>query len=70
MRGNVAKRLKKIFQGIAECYDFAIDTIEDHVHLILIAPPRYAPVGIVQIVKSISAKKVFEEFPEIKEKLW
>ena len=73
LRGNIAKRLKEIFQGIAERYGFAIDTmevIEDHVYLFLIAPPRYAPAGIVQIMKSISAKKVFEEFPEIKEKLW
>ena len=47
-----------------------MEVMEDHVHLFLIAPPRYAPAGIVQIMKSISAKKVFEEFPEIREKLW
>ena len=73
LQGSVAKRLKEVFQGIAERYKFEIDTMEvmeDHVHLFLSAPPRYAPAGIVQIMKSISAKMVFREFPEIKEQLW
>ena len=73
LQGSVAKRLKEVFQGIAERYEFEIDTMEvmeDHVHLFLSAPPRYAPAGIVQIMKSISAKMVFREFPEIKEQLW
>jgi len=73
LQEKIAKRLKDIFQGIAERYEFEIDTMEvmeDHVHLFLSAPPRYAPSEIVQIMKSISAKKVFQEFPEVKEELW
>lgn len=73
LKGSVAGRLKEIFQGIAERYEFGIDTMEvmeDHVHLFLSAPPRYAPAEIVQIMKSISGKMVFQEFPEIKEQLW
>lgn len=60
-------------QGIAERYEFEIDTMEameDHVHLFLSAPPRNAPSEIVQIMKSVSAKIIFQEFPELKEKLW
>ena len=70
---KIAARLKKIFQEIAERYGFEIDTMEvmkDHVHLFLSAPPRYAPAEVVQIMKSISAKKVFKEFPEVTEQLW
>jgi putative transposase len=70
LQGSVVKRLKEVFQGIAERYEFEIDTMEvmeDHVCLFLSAPPRYAPAEIVQIMKSISAKMVFREFPEIKE---
>ena len=47
-----------------------MEVMEDHVRLFLSAPPRYAPAEIVQIMKSISAKMVFREFPEIKEQLW
>ena len=66
-------RLKEIFREIAERYEFEIDTMEamdDHVHLFLAVPPKYAPARVVQIIKSISAKMMFREFPEIKKKLW
>jgi putative transposase len=73
LRGALVKSLKRTFQEIAERYEFEIDTMEvkdDHVHLFLSAPPRYAPAGIVQIIKSISGKVVFRQFPEVKEQLW
>ena len=66
-------RLKEIFREIAERYEFEIDTMEamdDHVHLFLVVPPKYAPGRVVQIIKSVSAKMMFREFPEIRKKLW
>jgi putative transposase len=71
--GELAKRLKMSFEEISERYEFEIDTMEvkdDHVHLFLSAPPRYSPAKIVQIIKSISAKMVFKQFPEVKKELW
>jgi len=71
--GELAKRVKMTFEEISERYEFEIDTMEvkdDHVHLFLSAPPRYSPAEIVQIIKSISAKMVFKQFPEVKKELW
>ena len=73
LEGSIAPRLKEIFQEIAERYEFAIDTMEvmkDHVHLFLEAPPRYSPAQVVRIMKSISAKIIFKEFPAVKKQLW
>jgi len=42
----------------------------DHVHIFLHAPPKYAPARIVQIMKSISAREVFAQFPQLRQKLW
>jgi len=73
LKGGLARRLKEVFQEIAERYEFEIDTMEvreEHVHLFLTAPPRYSPSEIVQIMKSISAKVVFREFPEVEKQLW
>ncbi|MEW6543385.1 MAG: IS200/IS605 family transposase [Nitrospirota bacterium] len=73
LRGRLAQRLQEIFVGIAARYEFEIDTqeiMDDHVHLFLSAPPRYAPAEVVQILRSISARKVFEEFPDVKRALW
>jgi len=73
LRGELAERIKTTFQEISERYGFEIDTMEvkdDHVHLFLSAPPRYSPAEIVQMMKSISAKMVFKQFPEVKKQLW
>ena len=73
LKGRLEKRLKEVFREIAERYEFEIDTMEvkgDHVHLFLSAPPRYSPARVVQIIKSISAKVVFKEFPDVKKQLW
>ena len=69
----IAKRVEEIFREVAEIYEFEIETmavVEDHVHIFLSAPPKYAPGQIVRILKSRSAKAVFKEFAEVKRKLW
>ena len=73
LRGDLGKRVREVFGEIAERYEFEIDTMEvkgDHVHLFLSAPSRYSPARVVQIIKSISAKVVFKEFPDVKKQLW
>lgn len=73
LNGRVANRMKEIFGEIAEQYEIEIDTMEvmdDHVHLFLSVPPKYSPAVVVQRIKSISAKIIFREFPEIKKNLW
>jgi len=73
LTGDVAGYLKEVFTHIAEEYGFAIDTmevVEDHVHIFLEAPPRYAPAEVVQIMKSISDRELFKKFPKIRKQLW
>jgi len=73
LKGEVAEGLKELFVGIAERYEMEIDTLEvmpDHVHIFLLAPPKYSPSRVVQILKSISAREVFRRYPWIREQLW
>ncbi|MBI4653655.1 MAG: IS200/IS605 family transposase [Nitrospirae bacterium] len=73
LKSRVASRMREIFGEIAEQYEIEIDTMEvmdDHVHLFLSVPPKYSPAVVVQRIKSISAKIIFREFPEIKKSLW
>ena len=70
---DVAERAKLVFRKIAEEYDMIIDTmeiVEDHVHMFLEAPPRLPPSRIVQILKSISARELFSQFPRLRKELW
>ena len=68
----IAERVEEIFREVAEIYEFEIQTmavvVEDHVHIFLSAPPKYAPGQIARILKSRSAKAVFKEFPEVRGK--
>lgn len=65
--------LKMVLQDIEKRYFLSPETIgfdENHVHFLMRAAPRYSPSRVIQIVKSITAKKMFLRFPEIKKELW
>jgi len=71
--GDVAEAAKEILREVAEAYGMEVDTLEvvdDHVHVFLSAPPRYAPARVMQIMKSISARELFARFPWLRRKLW
>jgi putative transposase len=65
--------LKWLLSRIAKEYDCSIVELairDDHVHLFIQAPPRYAPAQLVGALKSITTREMFEKFPEIKKRLW
>ncbi len=73
IQGSLENRLKDIFLRIGERYWFDIDvmgTDGNHIHLFLGAAPRYSPAEVVKIIKSISARIIFQEFPDIRKELW
>ena len=64
---------KETLKEISRRYYFTFETVgidEDHVHMLVQAAPRYSPSTITQIIKSITAKQLFKNFPEIKQELW
>ncbi|MFH1348787.1 MAG: IS200/IS605 family transposase [Patescibacteria group bacterium] len=65
--------LKNICLEMEEYYELhfvEIGTDEDHVHFLVQSVPIYSPTKIVIIIKSITARKMFEKHPEIKTQLW
>ena len=65
--------LQQIVREIEKRYFLVTETMgvdEDHVHLLMQAAPRYSPSHVVQILKSITARCLFEKYPEIKKELW
>ena len=72
--GKVSDRLKEICNEVSIAHDFIIEEIEtdkDHVHMIINCNPRYGVMKCIQLIKSTTAIRLFEEFPYIKKKyLW
>lgn len=70
---EVDKKLREVCKGIEARYEIKfmeIGTEKDHVHFLVQSVPTYSPAKIVQTIKSISAKKIFEACPEVKKALW
>ena len=71
--GNRPKFLKQIFLEIANRYEYTIEAVgtdENHVHVFAGAHPAISPAKLIQTLKSISARKMFQQYPEIKQFLW
>lgn len=70
----VEKSLKEICVGIELRWDWIkfleIGADKDHVHFLIQSTPIHSPTEIIKIVKSITAKRIFAEHPEVKMKLW
>jgi len=71
--GDVELACKKIFEEVSVANDFTVSVMEimpDHVHVFISAHPKIAPGNIVKMLKGISGKVLFAQFPELKKKLW
>ena len=53
-----------------EIHFLEIGTDKDHVHFLIQSVPMVLPQKIVQIIKSITARELFKQHPEIRTALW
>lgn len=73
LTGRIEDKIKQFFHEIAEKKGFLIKSMEimpDHIHLFISAHPKIAPSYIYKMLKGISARRLFLEFPDLKAKLW
>jgi putative transposase len=74
LNNEVEACIKETLKEISERYERVIDEVgfdQNHIHIFCGAAPRIAPLRVVSIIKSITARKVFEKFPKLKkEELW
>jgi putative transposase len=74
LSGKIAVRTKEVLHEIAQEYNFTIIALEvmpDHIHLLIEAPPKYAPSKIVGYLKGLSSKALRAEFSDlIKKYIW
>ena len=70
--GRISKFLTAQLTEICELRQWPILALEvqpDHIHLFLSIPPSIAVADAVKILKGTTARKLFVEFPELKQSL-
>ena len=74
LNSEVEACIKETLKGISERYEIIIDEVgfdQNHTHIFCGAALGTAPLRVISIIKSITARKIFEKFPKLKkEELW
>ncbi len=73
LKGDVGLKVRKLIRQTCEAFEIEIlkgVISQDHVHVLVSAPPNMAPSKIVRRIKGRSAAKLFENFPELKKRYW
>jgi len=73
LRGPIRDRLLKLHEDIAEDKGVVLraqEVMPDYVHLFIIAHPKFSPSQLAKIFKGITAKVLFEEYRELRQKLY
>ena len=70
---SVDERLKGVCLEISKRYPIhflEIGTDRNHVHFLVQSVPTYSPTRIITVIKSITAREIFQRHPEVKKQLW
>lgn len=74
MTDEVKQFMDDQIRTIADSKEWTVIELEvmpEHIHLFLSAPPFVAPTDIVKVMKGVTAKRVFEKFPQLhRRKYW
>jgi putative transposase len=71
--GEIANRLKEINLSVAKAYDIEIieqEIVADHIHMLFSSKPQIQLSKFVNSLKSVSARLLFRDFPDLKNRLW
>ena len=73
LHNQIEEILKNVCLEIEKRYDIhfveiGVDT--NHVHFLIQSVPMLCPTNIAKMVKSITAREVFQKAPEVKKDLW
>ena len=70
---KITKAILNIAREIEKRYDIEFENIGtdgNHIHLLCSFKPSYSGADVVRIFKSITARQLFKQFPELRKELW
>ena len=69
----IEEEMLRIMFGFKDRYYIDISTVgydKNHVHILCRFLPKYSGGQVIRLIKSITSRLLFQEFPEIKRQLW
>ncbi len=73
LMGDVGLRVRELVRQTCEHLEIEIlrgVVSQDHVHLLVSAPPNISPSEIMRRIKGRTSTKLFQEFPQLKKRYW
>ena len=70
---DITRAIREIASEITERYDIWFEQLgcdDDHIHILCSFHPKYSGSEVVRTFKSITAKALFQRFPELRRELW
>ena len=70
IQGYISKLFPKVLRGTSGCEIVEQNVQVDHVHLIMVIPPKYAVSDVIGKMKQYTASKMREKFAWLEEVYW
>ena len=68
LNSKIEECIMETLKGISERYEIIIDEVgfdQNHIHILCGVPPWMDPLRVISIIKSITARKIFEKIPSL-----
>ena len=70
VRGYLAKLFPKVMRGMPGCEIVSYHVQEEHIHMVMIIPPKYAVSEVIGRVKGQTASRMRKKFGWLKKVYW
>ena len=70
MRGYLRKLFPKVMRGMPGCEIVELKMQVDHIHMIMVIPPKYGVSAVVGQIKQYTASKLREKFSWLEKVYW
>ena len=70
VRGYLLRLFPKVLRGLSGCEIVNLSVQVDHIHMVMVIPPRYAVSAVVGQMKQFTASKLRGKFAWLKEVYW
>ena len=70
VRGYISKLFPRVLRGMLGCEIIERNIQVDHIHLIMVIPPKYAVSDVIGKIKQYTASRMREKFGWLEEVYW